>query len=98
VGPVAATGEAIGGESLFILNNEIRLPLFSWLDGVGFLDAGNVYAEARDFDPFDLRTAAGLGFRLRFNSLLLRLDYGFKLNRRTGESTGAFFFSIGQAF
>jgi outer membrane protein assembly factor BamA len=29
---------------------------------------------------------------------LLRADYGFKLDRRPGESLGSFFFSIGQAF
>jgi hypothetical protein len=29
---------------------------------------------------------------------MLRFDYGFKLDRRSGESRGAFFFSIGQAF
>jgi hypothetical protein len=30
--------------------------------------------------------------------VVLRFDYGFKLERRPGEKVGAFFFSIGQAF
>jgi outer membrane protein insertion porin family len=46
----------------------------------------------------DLRKSAGTGLRVRTPYLLLRLDYGFKLDRRLGESRGAFFFSIGQAF
>jgi len=30
--------------------------------------------------------------------LLLRLDYGFKLDRKPGEGRGKLYFSIGQAF
>jgi outer membrane protein assembly factor BamA len=30
--------------------------------------------------------------------VVLRFDYGFKLERRPGEKSGAFFFSVGQAF
>jgi outer membrane translocation and assembly module TamA len=29
---------------------------------------------------------------------MIRFDYGWKLDRRSGESKGAFHFSIGQAF
>jgi outer membrane translocation and assembly module TamA len=45
-----------------------------------------------------LRKTAGFGLRLRTPVLMLRFDYGLKLDRRPGESRGAFFFSIGQAF
>jgi outer membrane protein assembly complex protein YaeT len=98
VGPVNENGEAVGGNSLFIWNNELRFPMFSFLDGVGFLDVGNVYPTLSDFDPFELRKAAGIGLRVRTPFVLIRFDYGFKLDRQPGESRGAFFFSIGQAF
>ena len=62
------------------------------------MDIGNVYRRAADFNPFKVRSAAGAGLRVRTPYFLLRLDYGFKLDRKPGESTGAFFFSIGQAF
>jgi outer membrane protein insertion porin family len=39
-----------------------------------------------------------MGLRLRTPYFMLRFDYGFKLDRQRGESRGAFFFSIGQAF
>ncbi len=87
-----------GGDALFIFNNELRFPIFNIFDGVAFVDVGNVYAAVSDFDPFDLREAAGLGLRVRTPYFLIRLDYGIKLDRQPGESRGEFFFSIGQAF
>ena len=87
-----------GGNALLVLNNELRFPMWKYLDGVGFVDAGNVYRHVSDFSLNDLRAAAGFGLRVRTPWFLLRLDYGFKLDRRPGESTGRLFFSIGQAF
>ena len=87
----------LGGEALFLFNNEIRFPIFGILQGVGFLDIGNVYPRISDFD-FNMRKSAGVGLRLKIKFIPLRFDYGLKLDRKPGESRGAFFFSIGQAF
>jgi outer membrane translocation and assembly module TamA len=83
---------------MLVLNNEMRFPLYRMFDGVGFVDIGNVYAKVPDIGLSDLRKAAGLGLRVRTPWFLLRLDYGFKLDRRPGEALGRIFFSIGQAF
>ncbi len=91
-------GDPVGGDALFILNNELRFPIVSLFDGVGFLDIGNVYTRLSDFNPFKVRKSAGLGLRVRTPYFLLRFDYGFKLQRQPEESRGRFFFSIGQAF
>ncbi len=93
-----ATQQPAGGAAVFITNHELRFPLISLLGGAAFLDIGNVYPRVGDFNPFKVREAAGLGLRLRTPYFLLRADYGFKLDRRTGESIGAFFLNIGQAF
>jgi outer membrane protein assembly complex protein YaeT len=87
----------LGGEAMFLFNNEIRFPIAGILHGVGFLDIGNVYAKMSDFN-FNLRKTAGAGLRLKIKFIPLRFDYGFKLDRRPGESGSEFFFSIGQAF
>jgi outer membrane protein assembly complex protein YaeT len=88
-----------GGEVVFLFNNEIRFPIFSILHGVSFLDIGNVYRTVPQFwNDFSLRTTAGFGLRIKIKFVPLRFDYGFKLDRKPGESRGAFFFSIGQAF
>ena len=95
---VGSARTPLGGDALLVINNEIRVPLFSRFDGVAFLDVGNVYRHISDFSITDIRKAAGLGLRLRTPWFLLRLDYGFKLDRRPGETMGRLFFSIGQAF
>jgi outer membrane protein assembly complex protein YaeT len=98
LGPVGVNGKPIGGDALFILNNELRFPLISIVDGVGFVDAGNVFQRTKDFSFTDLRKTAGVGVRLRTKWVLVRGDYGFVLDRRAGEPRGRFYFSIGQAF
>jgi outer membrane protein assembly complex protein YaeT len=98
IGPQLADVGPLGGEALFIFNNELRFPIFSIFHGVGFLDIGNVYPRVSDFNPFDVRKSAGFGLRVRTPFFLLRFDFGFKLDRKPDESLGEFFFSIGQAF
>ena len=80
------------------MNNELRFPVRWIFDGVTFLDVGNVYDKAGDFDLTNLRKSAGVGIRVRTPFFLIRVDYGVKLDRRPDESAGQFFFSIGQAF
>jgi outer membrane protein assembly complex protein YaeT len=98
VGPKGTENLPVGGNALFIVNGELRFPIFNIFDGVGFLDFGNVYPKINDFDLTDIRSSAGFGLRARTPYFLLRADYGFKLDRKPGESTGNLFFSIGQAF
>ena len=99
VGPMdPVTGEPEGGEALFIFKQELRFRLFRDMGAVLFFDMGNVYPVVSDFDPFDSRKAAGFGLRFNLYGLLLRLDWGFKLDRRPGESLSGIFFSIGQSF
>ena len=87
-----------GGEALFIMNQELRFPIYKWLKGVAFYDVGNVYVNFSDFNPFDIRQSFGLGLRLNTPAVLIRLDYGINLNPQPDEPRGVFFFSIGQAF
>jgi outer membrane protein assembly complex protein YaeT len=88
----------LGGDAVFILNQELRFPILKKLGGVVFLDLGNVYQKISDFSFFDVRKTAGFGFRLHTPFVLVRFDWGFKLDRRPGESLSQIFFSIGQAF
>lgn len=99
IGPRLSDGlSPAGGDSMFVWNSELRFPLFKIFDGVGFTDLGNVYDGIGDFRPWQLRKAAGFGLRIRTPFFLIRLDYGFKLDRKPGESLGRPFISIGQAF
>jgi outer membrane protein assembly factor BamA len=98
VGPRDIQGIPTGGSATLILNNELRFPLVSIVDGVGFLDVGGVFPHVSDWTWSEMRESAGVGVRVRTPWFLLRGDYGFVLDRRPGERRGRFFFSIGQAF
>jgi outer membrane protein assembly factor BamA len=98
VGPVLFDRTPLGGQAMLVINNEVRHPLFKMVDVAGFVDIGNVYRRVSDISFGDVRKSAGMGLRLRTPWVLVRLDYGFKLDRKPGESAGRLFFSIGQAF
>lgn len=97
LGPFSG-GSPIGGESMFVVNNEVRFPLYKFFDGVGFNDIGQVYDNWRDFRVGDLRYTGGIGLRMRTPFFLLRLDYGVVLNRKPGDPFGRLYFGIGQSF
>jgi outer membrane protein assembly factor BamA/autotransporter translocation and assembly factor TamB len=97
IGPIGPDLIPVGGNALFLLNNELRAPLFGRFDGVLFADIGNVFARISDIS-FDLRESAGIGLRVRTPWFLLRGDYGIVLDPRPGERRSRFYFSIGQAF
>jgi outer membrane protein assembly complex protein YaeT len=88
----------LGGEALFVMNQELRFPLYKWLEGVAFFDVGNVYENLGDINPLDVRTGAGFGLRLHLPAIFLRLDYGINLAPREYEKKTVIYFSIGQAF
>jgi outer membrane protein assembly factor BamA/autotransporter translocation and assembly factor TamB len=97
-GPVGVNNVPAGGNASLVLNNELRMPLVRIIDGVLFVDVGNVYPAIKDFSFTDLRESAGVGIRLRTKWILLRSDYGWVLDPRPGEKRSRFYFSIGQAF
>ena len=59
---IPTTGFPTGGNSVVVLNSELRAHLFGAFQGIGFVDAGNVFPLASDLDFTDLRPAAGFGW------------------------------------
>ena len=99
LGPVdATTGQAIGGDAILIFRQELRWRALPLISVVVFSDWGNVFARDAGHRSFTLRKSAGLGFRLHLQPLLIRLDWGMKLDRRPGETHSSFYFGIGQMF
>ena len=100
---ISITGFPKGGNGVVVLNGELRVAVTKRIQGVGFLDAGNVVARASDIDVFNLRTAAGFGIRIGTPVGPIRLDLGFKLDRRELspgrlERRSIWHISLGQAF
>lgn len=101
-GILNSEGLSKGGNAMFVLNAELRLPIWKDVGAVTFVDAGNVFARVGEFDLTELRPTAGVGLRYRSPIGPLRLDIGFKLNRKTfptrREHGSEWHFSLGQAF
>jgi outer membrane protein insertion porin family len=92
-----------GGNGLVIFNAELRMPVWSAIGVVGFVDSGNVFASASDVNLGDLRGAVGFGLRIKSPVGPIRIDLGFKLHREFIPQQGlegrtALHISFGQAF
>ena len=57
-------GSLVGGAGLIQFNQEVRFPIYSWFQGVGFFDAGNVFPKVRDVSFSSLERGAGIGLRI----------------------------------
>ena len=95
-------GFPTGGNALMVLNSELRVPVTESIQVVGFLDVGNVFDRAANLSLGRIRGGAGFGIRYGSPVGPIRVDLGFKLDRREFagelESPTALHLSIGQAF
>ena len=99
--PRDANGDAYGGNKFVQLNVEYIFPLLKdvGLMGVVFYDTGNLYDDNQDIDLGSLRQTSGFGVRWYSPMGPIRLENGFILDPKPGESqTGRWEFTMGQAF
>jgi len=82
---------------MVVFNAEVRLSQTEGFGLVLFYDTGNVWPD-RSIVLSDLRASSGIGIRYNTPVGPLRLDYGQKIHRRSGESPGELHFSIGNMF
>lgn len=104
LGPRDVFGLPAGGDALLALNAEVRFPVRGWVQGVGFVDAGNVFAARGDLSLRDLFVGYGLGLRLASPFAMLRVDFGIPaqtLNPTRPANqlkSGRWYFGIGHIF
>lgn len=92
------TGDPIGGTSELIFNVEYIFPIITEmkLKGVVFLDVGNSY---ESFDNFGkLRYTTGAGIRWISPMGPIRVEWGYNLNRKSGEKASRLEFTFGSFF
>lgn len=96
----------VGGDQLFIVNSEFRIPItydlplvHKNLGVVPFYDGGNVYQRIgfRNFGA-DYTNSVGIGLRYKTPVGPIRIDLGHNLNAVPGIKSTQFFITIGQAF
>ncbi len=87
----------LGGELLFVFNQELHARVWDSLFGVVFFDAGNVWFSPADFE-LDLFRSVGIGARYTSPVGPLRFDIGFPLDRRSGEEKYQIYIGFGSVF
>ena len=99
---ITPRGFPTGGNAVLIMNGELRVPVWKEFGAAVFVDGGNVFRRVTQFDIGELRGSVGFGVRYRSPIGPVRVDLGFKLDRREIggrlEPRTALHFSFGQAF
>jgi outer membrane protein assembly complex protein YaeT len=93
-----------GGDALLAFNAELRFPVRGWVQGVGFVDAGNVFATRGDVSLRDLAVGYGIGLRLASPFAMLRVDFGIPARTIHPDrpahqwKSGRWYFGVGHIF
>jgi outer membrane protein assembly factor BamA len=101
LGPLDPFDSPSGGDALLLFNAEARFPVRGWVQGVVFVDAGNVFEDKSEMSLRDLNVGYGIGLRLATPFAMLRADFGLPSSAiRPGEPKpkNRFYFGIGHIF
>ena len=109
--PTNSCANVIGGDFASVLSLEVRVPIIYQLSAAAFNDNGGLFLTQCDdncrvqhgvrnnaLTLANIRHSAGPGLRYMTPVGPISLDYGFKLDRRAGESIGEVHFSISGTF
>ena len=82
---------------------ELRYPFLlgnTTIYGLGFLEGGNAWSSAKNFNPFDMKRSAGLGVRIFLPMVgLMGIDWAYGFDKVFGIKGGSnFHFVLGQEF
>jgi outer membrane protein insertion porin family/translocation and assembly module TamA len=98
VGPVDQFGKPQGGFTIAEGSSEIRFPVWRQLQGLVFVDAGQVHPLPSQLSLNDFLYSTGAGLRLRTRVGLVGGDVGFPLNPPEGVDRFRLHFSVGHTF
>jgi len=111
VGPVdSISNDPLGGNSMLVGNIEYTYPIFAFLKVAAFYDVGNVWKKLGDIGSSSdsgginsggFKSDLGLGLRIKTPVGPIMLDYGFPMNKASGEDrkkSGRFNFSASHGF
>ncbi len=98
LGPKGADGSPIGGDTMMVLNAELRCYLpHNFVFGL-FMDMGSLWIRGDSRYPFELRETAGFSIKYLTPVGPVSFDMGFKLDRKPDEPLSAWHFTVGLVF
>jgi outer membrane protein insertion porin family len=100
VGPIES-GDAVGGETLVILNLEYTFPIpfIEIIKGAVFVDVGQVHEDSYKIDFSKFAISVGPGIKIKTPIGPLAFYYGLPIaNRDTEDRNGRFEFSLSHGF
>ncbi|MDH4230175.1 MAG: BamA/TamA family outer membrane protein [Nitrospirota bacterium] len=92
------SGVPQGGRVMNLVNVELRIGASAGWGTVLFADAGNVWDHGHTIGIGDFRAGAGFGLHYATPVGPLRLDLGYKIDRRQGEDPYRLHFTLGHSF
>ena len=98
LGPRDAAGNPVGGEALAVLSAEWRFPLWRWVSGAVFIDAGTVTPEVDDLSFSAFKSGAGAGLRVATPVGPIRFDAAYALQPIPGEDRLQLYLTVGFPF
>ena len=87
-----------GGLASALFSIELAHPFIGPTQLAVFADAGNIWETHDAFDIGDLRYGAGFGLRFVTPIGPIRIDVGYKIDKKSGERPRELHFGVGAAF
>ncbi len=102
VSPTDSNGHEVGGNSMLLLTAEVSHPIWNFVRGAAFVDAGNVWSSSYRYSLSKFNVGVGYGLRIKvpyFNAPInLDLAYPILNDQDDVKSTLRFHFNMGVAF
>ncbi len=87
-----------GGDFMLLGNIELRAAIFWGLQGVLFVDSGNVWEDMQSATFSDLKTSTGVGIRFLTPIGPVGVDYAYNVKRDDNDPRDRWSFVIGHTF
>ena len=99
VSPLNSNGLPLGGQSMIVVTAEVTHPIYKWIKGAAFVDAGNTWSNAFNYD-FNWNVGVGYGLRIlvpQISNAPIKLDLGVPIYRAESaySTSPQFYFDVG---
>jgi outer membrane protein insertion porin family len=92
-----SSGGVVFNKFVFELRYPISLSQMATVYVLSFAEGGNNFGSYDQYNPLSLKKSVGLGARIFMPAFgIIGLDYGYALDRESGEAFQPFVFTIGQ--